>query len=177
MRPRTLALAGLLGLLLVTIGFRVSSARRPPREAVDKDYPATVPVPPGQHLRSDLSAEDVFRRAFWRHPAEDDKILHGVRLEWEDREGVRQWAWFLEIHPGSELLGTLIDSSRFGLLPTNKPREWLPEGIDAPTWFRPASQDMRIFQHPSQRLTLFYRRSDNLLFATDHGLGFALAAP
>ncbi len=147
----------------------------PREEARRASYTASVPVPPGQTLRDDWPAEEVFRRAFWRHPGAGDRIVHAVRLEWSGDDGVSRWAWFLQLHPGSELLRDLRDPATFGLAPSPHPRPWLPDDLPAPDWFlRPPDKlSTEILQHPSQSLTLFYRPSENLLFASDHGQGFA----
>jgi hypothetical protein len=39
-------------------------------------------------------AEEVFKRAFWRRPSAEDRILKAERHEWHDAEGVSRWQWF-----------------------------------------------------------------------------------
>ena len=60
----------------------------------------------------------VFRRAFWRTPAAEDRILHAERREWADDEGVARWDWFLEVEPSAELRNWLQQDNPFALVST-----------------------------------------------------------
>ena len=42
--------------------------------------------------------EEVFKRAFWRRPSAEDRILQAERHEWHDAEGVSRWQWFLIVY-------------------------------------------------------------------------------
>ena len=48
--------------------------------------------------------EEVFKRAFWRRPSAEDRILQAERHEWHDAEGVSRWQWFLIVDPSPALL-------------------------------------------------------------------------
>jgi len=134
-----------------------------------------IPLLPGETLRADWPAEEVFRRAFWRHPAAGDRIVEAVRFESSGPDGVSRWAWFMKIHPSAELLQDLRDPSTFGLIPTDKPKPSLPGDISRPDWYPEPNKDTgaEILQHPSQSLTLQYHAKENLLYASDYGKGFA----
>jgi hypothetical protein len=135
---------------------------------------ASLPRNPNENLRSDWPAEEVFRRAFWRNPGPDDKILEAVRTESSGEDGVNRWVWFIKIHPGSALLRDLRNPATFGLIPTTGPPP-LPEEISRPEWFPliKAGAGIEIIRHPSQPLTIQYHTKDNLLYASDHGRGFS----
>ena len=135
----------------------------------------SIPLLPGENLRADWPPEEVFRRAFWQHPGAHDRIVEAVRFESSAPDGVSRWVWFMKIHPSAELLRRLRDPSTFGLLVTSEPKLPLPGDISPPDWFPRANRapGVEILQHPSQNLTLRYEPKDNLLYASDHGKGFA----
>jgi hypothetical protein len=128
------------------------------------------------------SPEEIFRRAFWRQPAAADRILRAERFEWKAGDGsLARWQWFLELKPGPELLGRLVDPENFGLekvAPGTAPRSWMMESAPPPPWFpRPdAASGFEVRQNPAGGFTLLYRADDNTLFATDSGQGFAAPA-
>ena len=169
-------------ILFVTLAAALAAGIDFFRRHFGNDRPADAPAaasPPTPGLRDDWPEEEVFRRAFWRHPTPEDRIVRAVRLEWSDRDDVARWAWFMQLHPGPGLLRDLRDADAFGLMPVSTPRLWLPDDLPAPGWYPARSLDgeFEILQHPVQSLTLLYRPSDNLLFASDHGHGFAPAIP
>ncbi len=135
-------------------------------------------VSEGQSLQDDWPPEEVFRRAFWRQPQSDDRIVNAVRYERSDDSGVNRWAWFIHLHPGPSLLRELRDQETFGLAAVDSPRPWLPEDLPPPAWYsaRTGDPEVQVFQHPSQNLTLIYRAAGNHLLASDHGGGFARPA-
>ncbi|WAC19111.1 hypothetical protein OVA24_17940 [Luteolibacter sp. SL250] len=140
-----------------------------------KKDPATrslVPRP-GESVRADWPAEDVFSKAFWRHPSADDRIVDAVRVESAGDDGVSRWAWFIKVHPSAALLQDLRDPLRFGLIPTGSPKPQLPADISAPAWFRITGGE--VLQHPVQGMTLRYHADGNLLYVSDHGRGFSKA--
>jgi len=134
----------------------------------------SVQLLPGETRKDDWAREEVFRRAFWRHPAAGDEILDAVRIESAGADGVRRWAWFIRMHPGPELLSALRDPATFGLTEVETPQPALPDDITAPEWFQLTNEDGVVtLQNPSQALTIRYHAKDNLLLASDHGRGFA----
>jgi hypothetical protein len=127
--------------------------------------------------------EEVFRRAFWRQPAAEDRILRAERFEWLAEDGsLARWQWFIELKPGPELLGWLFDPETFGLIP-GAPGSAIrvPAGRSGPPpdWFpsQAADSGVELRQSPAGGLAVLYRRSDNTLFATDSGEGFAAPVP
>jgi hypothetical protein len=142
--------------------------------------PAVDPAPPaGQgSARQSWDPEEVFRRAFWRHPAPEDRVVHAERFEWKAEDGtLARWQWFLEVNPGPALLAFLRDPGTLGLLPadalSSPPPSAPPPG--RPAWFPPAgsTSGFEVLRHPQGALTLLYRGGDNTLFATDAGHGFS----
>ena len=191
--PLSLAiLGGTTALALVCIfSFRPHSfSETPPGPVQPFDRDATPSVSPGSAAiplplstpAASWPPEEVFRRAFWRQPSPQDHIVHAQRRETLNGQVLQGWQWFLEIHPGPELLRTLRDPETFGLLPVATPRPWgesAPSPESAPAWFpaiAPAAAGFEVLQAPSGHLTLLYRAKDNTLFATDAGAGFAPAA-
>ena len=141
--------------------------------------PASAPADPallhpGRMMLTSESSE-VFRRAFWRRPAPEDKILHAERREWTEdaNAGISRWQWFLAVEPGPGLVKWLREENAFGLHPAKKVETPLPPG-----WF-PA--DTRAFTILASRnpggLTLFFSPDNRTLYATAAGKGFAPGAP
>ncbi len=138
---------------------------------------ATAPTPLATTAPT-FAPEDVFRRAFWRHPTPGDQILHAERRETPDHAPgeIARWQWFVVVKPSPELLQTLRDPETFGLLPTRKPR--LETSAEpAPAWFPDlaTASGGELRQTPSGGLTIFYVATTNTLYATDTGQGFASA--
>lgn len=177
MRPALLLLSPLLGgaLVAVVLHLREPAAASPPPEtpasATGGESESPRPAP------KVFSAEDVFRRAFWRHPSPDDQVLHAERVEAADAAGqVDFWRWFIAVHPGPALLEALRSPGTFGLRSTPSPAALPADG--SPEWFpRPGElAGFEVFQSPAGGLTVLYRARDNLLYATDRGSGFARPA-
>lgn len=148
---------------------------RPAAAGTAETASPAIPLPEGQRLQDNWPPEEVFRRAFWRHPQADDRIVDAVRYERSDDDGVNRWAWFIKLHPGPQLLRDLRVPETFGLIAVESPRPWLPDDLSPPDWYLASTGDshVQVFQHPSQALTLIYRPAENLLLASDHGEGFA----
>ncbi len=167
-------LAGITAAAALAAGIQLSTRDGGRTEERKASPAASLPRIPGESLRTDWAAEDVFRRAFWRHPQADDEIIEAVRTESSGEDGVNRWVWFMKIHPSAALLRDLRNPDTFGLVATNRP-SLLPDEISRPAWF-PAARSgtgMEILQHPTQPLTLQYHAEDNLLYACDHGRGFS----
>jgi hypothetical protein len=52
----------------------------------------------GAPTKTMTDAEEIFKRAFWRRPENDDKLLHALRHEWSDADGLQRWQWFLVVN-------------------------------------------------------------------------------
>jgi hypothetical protein len=112
-------------------------------------------------------AEEVFKRAFWRRPSAEDRILKAERHEWHDAEGVSRWQWFLIVDPSPALLQYLRDENAFGLVAgSGEPLR------EAPAWFRFDSQAVETFRSLDGGMHLAYRTKDHRIYASAHGFGF-----
>ena len=140
------------------------------------------PVPPAGMTAdagdgtSVFSIEDpkiVFKKAFWRHPGEEDQILHAERREWSTADGVGRWQWFIEVRPGAAMKEWLA-TNPFGLAPTKGSVEI--SGGGAPPWFSIFGPGREIFQKQGGGFTLFYSTDGTRVFAMDSGYGFTQAA-
>lgn len=138
--------------------------------------PLLLATKAGESVALEADAEQVFRRAFWRHPANEDIIHHAERREWSETssQDIRRWQWFLQVSPGAELLDALRNEAKFGLTPTTAPRSW-SSLAPPPRWFPPRNSldGYQIYQSPRGGMTLFHQPEKNLLFATDEGHGMA----
>jgi hypothetical protein len=114
----------------------------------------------------------VFKKAFWRHPGEDDQILHAERREWSTADGVGRWQWFIEVHPGTAMKEWLV-TNPFSLAPARSDVEI--SGGGAPPWFTISKPGRKIFQKQGGGFTLFYSADGTRVFAMDSGYGFATA--
>jgi len=146
--------------------------------------PAPVPVPPpspsavmgeaGLALTEDPAL--VFKKAFWRRPANDDKILHAERREWSDpAAGVKRWSWFLAVTPSPALLEWL-ESNPFSLA-TLSSNVRISHLYKAPTWFPKDTDGFQIQKNASSSFFLLHSKEENLIFATDSGYGFEEPMP
>lgn len=150
---------------------------KPDSPAVRADAPSPVLVTkPGESVALEADAEQVFRRAFWRHPAEEDIIHHAERREWSESssQDLRRWQWFLQVSPGPELLESLRDETNFGLALTSNPRSWSALA-PPPRWFprRDSFDGYQVYQSPRGGMILFHQPEKNLLFGCDEGHGMA----
>lgn len=162
--------AAALALTATLLGGAYFLLRPPPREPAVATLSRTAA---GEALAITQEPDEIFRRAFWRHPGSDDRIVRAERREWSDSGNVRRWQWFIEVQPSPELLRTLRDPAQFSLVPIEKSRPWSASAA-TPSWFPSASTSaLETHQSPGGTLTLLYRARDNTLFATDEGRGFA----
>ena len=194
MRPAVLLLSSVAAAALIAgaLALRRHSGSAPAAPEAMTAAPSEIAPPPTAAERpppdsslgpaSGLSTEDIFRRAFWRHPTPADHILHAERREAGSagNAGPDAWQWFLVLHPGPDLLAALRNPETFGLTPArdkNAPRTVVPDLPPPPAWFvAVGSADFEVLQASTGGLTVFYRATDNLLYATDHGQGFAAPA-
>lgn len=138
--------------------------------------PAAPPadVNPGWTAAAETDPVEVFQRAFWRRPEEEDRILKAERVQWSaDRDGVRKWQWFLAVQPGPGLEGWLRDSNPFSLRKAESYHAATDSALSRrPAWFpeQAAAGEWDIFRGGT--MTLLFRKADRQLFATDAGGGF-----
>lgn len=132
--------------------------------------PAPVAVVPGGPAPTSVNADpaDVFQRAFWKRPTDEDRIEAAERREWADDNGVRQWQWFIKLRPSAALVKHLREDNAFDLRPTDK----IPVTKDAPSWFSFKSGDVEILEAPLGHMRLVFGKDGGVLFATDAGGGF-----
>lgn len=123
--------------------------------------------------------EEVFRRAFWRHPTASDRILHAERFEPKsDDGGAEYWQWFIALQPGPELLGWLRNPDSFALIPADDKfvvPDWVTAESRVPDWF-PGDDELEgveVLMSPAESLLFLYRERDNTLFGVGFGHGFA----
>ncbi|MFN0130757.1 MAG: hypothetical protein ACKV19_29185 [Verrucomicrobiales bacterium] len=129
-------------------------------------------------LTMTMPPEEVFKRALWRRPTPDDKILHAERREWAENssEGVAHWQWFLAVEPGPGLKSWLVEQNPFALQPAEAAA--LSEIKGPPEWFPTDFPSFEIQSSGSRgNLVLLWSRKGNTLFATGSGRGFTPGAP
>ncbi len=129
-------------------------------------------------LSTAMPPEEVFKRALWRRPAADDKILHAERREWtkDSAAGVARWQWFLAIEPGPALKAWLREQNPFSVRPVGNSEA--PEIEDPPAWF--PSDNSGCIVHTGGNagsLVFLWSREGNTLYATGSGTGFQPGAP
>ena len=174
---RKIALGGLGVAAVLVLGWLTVSRLSPRAPAA---APAAAPVKPSaiawrQEAPSTTvtDAEEIFKRAFWRRPSEEDQILHAERHEWSDEEGLQRWQWFLVVKASPKLIKDLRDDNAFGLTPGSSG----PLSPEAPVWFVFKPDDFSTFQSSQTGLRLMFSKVDNTLYATDSGRGFTKGAP
>jgi hypothetical protein len=127
-------------------------------------------APPTQSV---MDASAVFKRAFWRRPSAQDEILHAVRHEWSDADGLARWQWFIVVKASPRLIKDLRDNNSFGLVPAASG----PAAAESPDWFEFNPVQVSEIQSPDARLRLMFSKADNTLYATASGGGFTKGAP
>lgn len=158
-----------LAILLLLFGIPACRKAPEPPAAPPDEHPEA----PGATLQTNRAASDVFRRAFWREPGEDDEILHAERREWVAEEsGVRRWQWFLTVKPSDALSQWLRSENPFLTTPVDR-ADYTPPA-SSPDWFpnSPTLARCEIHRHGSNGITLVFDPETNLLHATDSGAGF-----
>lgn len=138
----------------------------------DRSALAVSAVQPVLPATTQTNPAEVFRRAFWKRPAAEDKIVHAERREWKDAGGVTKWEWCIEVQPSPALVKHLRDDNAFGLLAGGNaawksPADWFPKSADGFT----------VMQSVSGSMTLLISHSEGRLYATDSGGGFRPGAP
>ncbi|WP_221030554.1 hypothetical protein [Actomonas aquatica] len=129
-------------------------------------------------LKLQLNQAEVFRRAFWRQPADDDRILHAERRHRLRGEGgsVEEWQWFIAVEPGDAFATWFFEDNPFELIAA-RPTTAMPTLTDAPEWLPSADTlaGMDHFIKPGSHLHVFRDARSGRLYATDEGGGFTLA--
>ncbi len=134
---------------------------------------APLPEPPVETLARNLNAQEVFRRALWRRPQEDDVIQNAERREWSDAEGVTRWEWFLVVTPGS-VLDAWLNTNPFSLQKVERPREGGPVSSNGvPEWFPKDFPGKEIFQSNVGNFLLVRDAVNGRIFLADSGGGLA----
>jgi hypothetical protein len=167
---------------LVTPLALVSCHRAEPNATTENppSPPQAIPAasPTEGTLTNTMPPEEVFKRALWRRPAPDDKILHAERREWtnDSTHSVAHWQWFLAIEPGEALKKWLREQNPFSVHPVGNAEA--PEIKDAPPWF-PADNSSCIVHTggSAANLVFLWSRKGNTLYATASGTGFQPGAP
>lgn len=118
-------------------------------------------------------AEEVFRKAFWQHPGEEDRILHAERREWADAGGLRKWQWFIVVDASPALLKRLRDDNVFDL----KRQATRPAFSHPPDWFRIPDTGVEFMTSAGGGFCLILDETGNRIHATDSGTGFRPGAP
>jgi hypothetical protein len=135
--------------------------------------PSQIAWRQGAPTKTVTDPAEIFKRAFWRRPGNDDQILHAERHEWSNAEGVQRWQWFIVVKASPELINDLRDDNAFGLVPGSP----IFSNPEAPDWFEFKPEKFSIFQSPQSRMRLMFSKTDNTLYATDSGRGVTKGTP
>jgi hypothetical protein len=150
------------------IGWQMASPK------ADRTHPADLSDVPKQPPPTSTLTDPalVFQKAFWKRPTSQDQILHAERREWQDKDGLSKWQWFIAVKPGPALVDHLITDNAFMLVKAAKP---LP--ADLPEWFQPPADTVSSYTNPGGTFHILWDKEKNLLPATDSGSGFRPGAP
>lgn len=157
-----------------------AAANEPPPPPLQKTEPVKAETSALQEgtLARTMPPEEIFKRALWRRPAPEDKILHAERREWtkDTAQGVARWEWFLAVETGPTLKAWLREQNPFSVRPVGNADA--PEITDAPPWF-PADNSGYIVHAggTTGSVVFLWSRKGNTLYATASGTGFAPGAP
>ncbi len=157
--------------------FVFAPAPQPVAESMAAPVPLITPSDEKVIIRTNDDAGEVFRRAFWREPAAEDRILHAERREWvSEADGVRRWQWFITVQPGPALVTWLRESNPFNLVKVDRVPSFQGFG-PAPGWFPPPGglAGCEFQQSAGKEMTIIINAEKNLVYATDGGRGFAAA--
>jgi hypothetical protein len=160
--PRLILISATILLLALGawLAFRAMRPEPPPAAA------------PGETLQKSFPPELVFRRAFWRRPTPEDRILHADRREWSDSGGVTRWQAFLAVEPGPTLRAWLA-TNPFSLATVPSPSREIP---NPPAWFPKKTYGFTIQQSPIGNMLLLTAPGGSPVYFTDHGQGFTRPA-
>ncbi len=163
--PRWLVAAAALVALVLAVAWW-------PRSDAPETAPADPPdVKPGWSVSVVTDPGEVFRRALWRRPAEDDRIVHAERVEWsEPGAGVAKWQWHLVVEPGPALKEWLVEQNAFSLQLAADPSA---APVRRPAWFPASVPGAKVLRRDN--LTVMLSADGQRLYASDTGHGFAPA--
>jgi hypothetical protein len=168
---RKLTLAGVAA--ISAVAWFALSQWIPLADNVAPENPGPIAWRQGAPTDTVTDSEEIFKRAFWRRPGNDDHIQHAERHEWRDADGLERWQWFLVVSASTELIKYLRDDNAFGLVPAST----TPAVSEYPSWFRFKPEDFTILRASHAGMCLMFSKSDNTLYATDSGRGFTKGAP
>jgi len=143
--------------------------------------PAVAPRPTGPaalhpgDFKTKADQEEIFKRAFWRRPATDDRILHAEARQWTEPSSgdVLHWQWFIAVEAGTGLHEWLRQTNPFSLRPADSLA--MPS---APSWFPAASGDLEVFRGGAGgSLVIAYGRGGRTVYAAAGGKGLSPGAP
>lgn len=161
----TLAVCGLLVAAAVNGWWRGTEGSNP-----DSPSP-TASLPPPNKINADPA--EVFQKAFWKRPSDQDRILHAERREWLDEAGISKWQWFVVVQPSAELKKHLIEDNAFSLQAVAS-LETVP---GSPAWFEIEKAQFKKLQSLGGDMQLALDNTTEVLYATAQGGGFKAGAP
>ena len=171
MKKLLMCLALLMALFALASGVWMLNRANKPASATSGLGAATESLPPP--TSTNTNATEVFQRAFWKRPTENDNILHAERREWADGDGVDRWQWFIAVDPSVELARYLHEQNPFSMSSPKAavvlPKDQLPE------WFPTSPEDYTVQQTADGQMTFLVDPESGRLFATSQGRGFAKA--
>jgi len=159
-------------LILGVVGWYLASPENEPDRSHETHVSHESPPPTSTLTDPAL----VFQKAFWKRPTPEDQILHAERREWQDKDGLSKWQWFIAVKPSTVLVEHLITNNAFML--SASPRSGGREHAETPEWFpQRVSEDTQVLANPSGTFRILLDKEKNLLHATDSGSGFRPGAP
>ncbi|MGA0853951.1 MAG: hypothetical protein ACO3RK_03955 [Luteolibacter sp.] len=162
---------GVVGVALLRLGTGFEPISQVALGVIDKQ----VGVP----TSTSRDREEIFKKAFWRRPGPDDKVLQAERHEWSDDEGVNRWQWFLLVNASPDLITYLRERNVFGLQTVNSRQAAFknPKTIATPNWFRFNSEEVDTLESLHGEMKLMFSKTSNTLYATSSGRGFSKGVP
>ncbi len=150
-------------LIVAALGWHLASPK------ADLTYPSDLSDVPKQPPPTSTVTDpaEVFQKAFWKRPTPEDQILHAERREWQDKDGLSKWQWFIAVKPSPALVDHLITDNAFMLTLRSGRRE---QADNPPKWF--PNEAPQTFANPNGTFQILWDKESNLLHATDSGSGF-----
>jgi hypothetical protein len=158
-------------LCLASLALATGCARQKPTTS----HPHT-PAPNGPGSTS--HPPTVFQKAFWKHPAADDRFLHAERREWTNATGeVDRWDWFLIMEPSPATRAWVLSNPFLLATASSLPAGSSRPADDQPAWFPEPIPGGHCFASPARNLRISLSHDGKILHATDSGGGLASAIP
>lgn len=120
---------------------------------------------------TNTDAAEVFKRAFWKRPTEDDHILHAERREWADEDGVARWQWFIAVDPSEQLASYLHGENPFSMVAPEG--EAVMPSEPRPAWFPETAEGYTVRQSRDGQMLFLTDAKTGRLYASSQGRGFA----